>query len=139
VGTAEHVPALIRSLELAASPLVQCELAEALGRLRDSRADGVLLEMARGNGDVPCRVAAIHALGGIGSAETRGYLQMLTQDDSVGIRTAAVIQLGDVYLDADTAGTLARIASDDPDRTTRDCAIGYLKVFEKTQSGGDGK
>lgn len=130
VGSVEHVPTLIQLLETVGDVTVQRELAEALGRIGDKRADAALIRIARSNGDESSRVAAIFAVGKICSADTRGYLQMLTEDDHPGIRTAAVIQLGDYYLDAGSAGTLARIANDDPDRSTRELAIGYLKRFE---------
>lgn len=137
LGSPENVPKLILSLESAADPLVRKEIVEALGRLGASRADETLLRIARGNGDESSRIEAIYALGKIRSADARGHLQMLTQDSSPGIRTAAVVQLGDCYLDADSAGTLARIANDDPDPATRNLAISYLKVFEKTRSKAD--
>lgn len=133
VGSAEHVPTLIRLLETVGDVTVQRELAEALGRIGDKRADAALVRIARSNGDESSRTAAIFAIGKIRSADTRGYLHMLTEDYHPGIRTAAVIQLGDYYLDADSAGTLARIANDDPDRSTRETAISYLKRFEKAR------
>ena len=100
MGDRSAVPALLGRLEEEDSDDVVSALAAALGELRDAGAVPTLAQLARFVAGVfqrhapTVRVAAVRALGMIGTPEARALLEQLRDDKVPEVRAAAVQALG---------------------------------------------
>ena len=106
-------PDLVEAFEEAAGPgdaFVRQYLALALGRLRETAAEGILVEALQDT-DPTVRVYAAWALGAIGTPGAAKALAAASQAEDAGLRTMAVYGLGAIG-DPSSAPALRRAVED---------------------------
>lgn len=122
IGLRDHVPVLIDWLN---DPVADARVAaaEALGVLRESRAEATLIR-ALGDNDAKVRMAAAVALGKLGSAEALTPLLGRLDDADPGVRLATTRALGALQDPQVLVPLVGR--TQDPDPEVKVAALGVL-------------